>query len=84
MIYYQCDRPQCINTQTTPLPIELRGYCPHHAGGILIPENHRTHQFCSHECFVKWMAWALKLEGTTQMKSAASAPAKQDIHHSTE
>lgn len=45
-----------------PLQITLTGYYPRDAGGILIPENCRKFEFCSHDCFVAYMKWALKNE----------------------
>lgn len=62
MIIYKCDLNGCGVSSPTPMPIELRGYYPGRAGGILIPDHLRLHQFCSHECFVKWLKWAMALE----------------------
>ncbi len=62
MTYHKCDRKGCGKESTTPLQISLRGYYPQKAGGILLPENFLEHDFCSHECFVEWMRWAMKNE----------------------
>jgi hypothetical protein len=62
MKFYRCDRKECGKVQSSPLQIELRGYYPNNAGGILLPEPLRLHQFCSHACFVQWIKWAMDHE----------------------
>ncbi len=42
--------------------LELHGYNNPDAGGILLPENHWTHDFCSPGCFLDWMRSNLKLD----------------------
>jgi hypothetical protein len=61
-VLYTCDRPGCGKTDDQPMQIELVGYYPKNASGILLPEGFRKFQFCSHACFVKWTRWAMTLE----------------------
>jgi len=62
MTVYRCDRKECGKETDGPLPVELRGYYPNKASGIMLPEQVRCFQFCSHDCFVKWMRQALLKE----------------------
>jgi len=69
MIHYTCDLDGCGKKQSHPLPIELRGYHPRNmSSGILLPEQLRTLQFCSHACFVKWIQWALDHESNVSRR----------------
>jgi hypothetical protein len=52
MIYCVCDLKEC-GKKCEPI-IELQGYYP-------APRGWRFH-FCSHDCFVAWMRWALEHE----------------------
>lgn len=70
MTCWKCDRKECGKEQSSPLQIELRGYYPSQAGGILLPESLKTHHFCSHACFVEWMKWALKHEASNEKVQA--------------
>lgn len=61
----RCDRKGC-GKEWRDEPdhgVFLKGYHPDKAGGILLPENFKTKDFCSHECFVEYMRWALTKEG---------------------
>lgn len=61
MKLYKCD--QCKTVFDFPDPkIYLKGYYPRNAAGILIPENCREFEFCTHDCFVAYMRWAITKE----------------------
>ena len=60
MITITCDREGCKKPCEHDR-IQLHGYYPK-TGGILIPEQFRHFDFCSHDCFVNWMALAMKKE----------------------
>lgn len=60
MIGFICDQTGCDKGFQNDKPaVELNGYYPSNAAGILIPENCRRFQFCSAECFLVWMRWAM-------------------------
>ena len=58
--YIRCTA--CNKETDWPARIEIKGYYPNNAGGILICESARHHSFCSHACAVKWMRWAISHE----------------------
>lgn len=62
MTTHTCDLPGCTGSSNRPLQIQLSGYYPNNASGLLLPETAKEFQFCSHACFVKWMSWALAHE----------------------
>lgn len=58
MIIYKCD--QCQLEYKTKHKINLFGYYPNQASGILIPESCREFNFCSSRCFLIWMKAAIE------------------------
>lgn len=72
--FYKCDQSTCNKMSSDEPLITIKGYYPNNAGGILIPKSWRTFDFCSHECAVKWMWWAMEHEqGTTTAKIPENA-----------
>lgn len=62
MTIHKCDQQHCEFTSQETMPIRLEGFYPHNAPRICLPEKFIARQFCSRECFVKWMKWALELD----------------------
>lgn len=75
MTFHVCDLPECGKKSGETLPVSLKGYWPSNAGGILLPEYYKQTEFCSRECFLKWMRWALNKEaGVTSVITAVKEP----------
>jgi hypothetical protein len=49
----KCDK--CNDLCSTPAPIRLAGFRPEAMAGILLPERFLAYDFCSRECFIKWI-----------------------------
>ena len=60
MTIHRCD--QCEKNSNEPYKHQILGYYPANASGILLPETYREFQFCSHNCMVDWMRWAITKE----------------------
>lgn len=54
---YQCDN--CNEIMREPA-VKIKGYAGQH--GILLPEHLQKHEFCSPECFEKWVRGRLHPE----------------------
>lgn len=61
MKIYQCDMDGCGKSVIKPA-VSLSGYHPKRTSGILLPEHCIEKDFCSRECFVKFMRFALSKE----------------------
>lgn len=60
MIGYECDN--CRNFNTGNPKIKISGFKPPYKGGILLPMEQLTYDFCCKECFIKWLQPNIKLE----------------------
>lgn len=59
MKFFKCDFCEVQMYGHNPYAT-IKGYKPTKRGGILLPEEFHEHDFCSHQCIVKWMTEALE------------------------